>query len=65
MLLWGENTLNPGKSHFAAPYDSAYGMPWWAYIATVSVILFIVIRVGIALKKEKKGRKSHIKRSKS
>jgi len=39
-------------SEYAAPYDSAYGMPLWTYIIAVGILLYIVIRVWIALKRD-------------
>lgn len=47
-------TLYPaGKYLGARPYDSAYGMPLWAFIVAVAILLYIVIRLWIAVKKSK------------
>lgn len=58
MLLW--NTNNPGKSSFAAPYDSSYGMPIWTYIVAIGILFFIIVKVWLALKKDGK----YVKRKK-
>ena len=51
----------PGRNG-GVPYDSAQRMPMWSYIVALCIILYIVIRVWEALKKDKKGQKSEIKR---
>jgi hypothetical protein len=43
-----------GKYLGAAPHDSAYGMPLWTYILAIAFLLYIVIRVWVAVKKDKK-----------
>jgi hypothetical protein len=54
MLL--QNNLNPGKYSFAKPYDSASGMPFWVYIICAVFLLYILVKVWIALKNDKKGK---------
>lgn len=47
-------TLYPaGKYLGARPYDSAYGMHLWSFIVAVAILLYIVIRLWIAVKKAK------------
>ena len=53
MVLLADN-LNPGKYTFAQPHDSAAGMPLWAYLIAVGVLVFLVVKVWVALKKDKK-----------
>ncbi len=43
-----------GKYLGAAPYDSSCGMPLWSFIVAVAILLYIVIRLWIAIKKSKK-----------
>jgi uncharacterized membrane protein len=49
-----QTTFNHSKSYYAKPHDSAYGMPLWTYILAVGILLFIVVKVWIAVKKDKK-----------
>jgi hypothetical protein len=39
-----------------ANIDSSDGMPLWAYLIAVAIIFYVVIKVRIALRRDKNGR---------
>jgi len=43
-----------GKYSGTHPYDSSWGMPLWSYILAITILLYIIIRLWIAVKKDKK-----------
>jgi hypothetical protein len=54
MQLLQVNPYNPGKSHFATPYDSSVGVPLIVAVVVIIVIIYVVFRVWWSLRKDKK-----------
>jgi hypothetical protein len=47
-------SLNPGKSHYATPYDASQGIPGWIFGIGLVLLLYIGVRVYIEFQKDKK-----------
>lgn len=51
--IFSFSDLNPGKGHFAYPYDSTQGVPPVFGFIAIGILAYLVIRVWWALRKEK------------
>lgn len=52
-MLFSVN-IPPGSSKFARPYDSSSGVPSWFTPIGLAILLYLGIRVYLALRKTKK-----------
>jgi len=57
-------TYLPGIDEFSKPYDSSLGIPSWVFIPIVIFVLYIIVRVYISIRKEKRSQNKLLNESK-
>lgn len=57
-LILAQNPFNRYKGYYGRPFDSTVGVPPTIQLLAIAIILFIIIRVAIAIKMDKINSKS-------